>query len=179
MRFVIGVFLAALAMFMWGFVFFGSGLFDIHDHLSPAQEQAASQALASQIPASGFYMLPDTKNGSTTELAARMRSGPFVRLHFHKGGVSFEDPTVMGKGFLHMLVVCFLFALALRAVWSPGSPYFRRLRIAFLFGLGAAAFAQLGGPIWWHATWTPAFKMALYDFVSYFLAGSVLAKTSY
>ena len=164
-------------MFVWGFVFFGAGIIDIHDHLSIEAEQSLGQALQRDLPHDGFYIVPDP--ASKADFAKRMAAGPFARIQFHKGGVRFGDPTVMLKGFLHMLLTCLLFGLALRLTVLPGSSYLRRLQMALLFGLAAAVFAQLGGPIWWHETWSPALKMALYDFVAFGLAGAVLARHSY
>ncbi|MBE7440461.1 MAG: hypothetical protein HS115_18570 [Spirochaetales bacterium] len=176
MRWIIGIFLSALAMFLWGFVFFGSGLFELHNPVQAESETQIADTLRKNLPRSGFYMIPDPGNDSARPFGERMQAGPFARIHFHAEGVAFEDPRVMGRGFLHMLLTCALFSLALRLLARDCPEYLDRLKIAAIFGLGAAVFAHLGGPIWWFETWGQALKLTAYDTVAYILAGAILAK---
>jgi len=177
MRRLIGILLAAVAMFLWGFVFYGSGLLELHHGVSAESEVLLADALRKQLPDSGYYMIPDPRNAPET-LGERMKAGPFARIHLHAGGVAFGDPQVMARGFLHMLFTCVLLSLAMWLVARDSPEYMDRLKIGFLFGLAAAVFAHLGGPIWWHETWGQALKLTLYDCVAYTLAAAILAKFS-
>ena len=171
----LGVVLAAVAMFMWGFVYWALGIVDGFAHMTPQAETAISQTLKANLTADGTYMVPDLNNGSAEDVGARMGVGPFAQIYHQSAGALMGDPAVLLKGFVHMLITAALLAFTLRMI-APSTPeYLDRLTVMALVGFTAAFFMHLGDPIWWHHDWLNAFVLFFYDFVAYVLAGAVLA----
>jgi hypothetical protein len=175
LKLALGAFVAGIAMFVWGFVYWGLGIVDGFSHVSPEGEAAITQALKANLSADGTYMLPDMKNGTMDEFSTRMSAGPFTQIHYHAAGATMGDPMVMLKGFVHMLITAALLAFTLQML-APATPsYLDRLKVMALIGFTAAFFMHLGNPIWWHHDWLNASVLFLYDFAAYVIAGAVLA----
>jgi hypothetical protein len=169
----LGALLAAIAMFVWGFIYWGSGLVDPFTHMTPEAETALGETLKANLTSDGVYVLPDPKNGTEEEWMQRMSAGPFAMTNFKSGGAPpFE--TTLAFGFVHMLVTTILLAALLMYV-TPAATYFDRLKIVATVGLIAAVFAHLAQPIWWHYPWTYAVLGAIYDLGAYVISGAILA----
>lgn len=176
-RLLLGSFLAALAVFAWGALFwYGPGtnqLFtEIHD------QDALAEDLRAQLRSDGVYRLPwDPHDMKATQ--ARHREGPIATIHFQRQGVETQGAGyfagTLGLGFLHMLVAILLLAFALAAI-APGLTRYRdRARCVVLFALAASIFANLDQPIWWDQTWGFHLVHGLYDFGAWLIAGLILA----
>lgn len=173
---LLGSLLAALVLFVWGFLVWG--LMPVNPFDRAGDERALTQALLAHLPATGTYLLPhegDTPAEFEAATAA-MRRGPLAMVFFRREGVEPMSPVIFALGFLHMLATTLLVALALRAV-APALPRFgQRAGLVALFALAFALWARMGEPIWWHH---PADFYALYfvsDAVGWALAGLVLAR---
>jgi hypothetical protein len=159
-KITLGAFAAAIAMFITGFIFFATPLGMIAYSSVPEAQQAAAQAnLASNLPATGTYMIPSP---STAEGAVMYGKGPIATVHYNNGGFSAEDPGVMLKGFIHMLIVGLIMAFALAKLDRRIPDFASRARIVVLFSVAANALAYLGEPIWYRHDWT----YAIYQFVA-------------
>jgi hypothetical protein len=169
----LGALLAAIAMFVWGFVYWGSGLVDPFAHMTPEAETALGEALKANLTVDGVYVLPDSKNGTEEDWMQRMSAGPFAMANFKSGGTP-PMGTTLALGFVHMLVTTILLAVLLMYV-TPAATYFDRLKIVAAIGLIAAVFVHFAQPIWWHYPWTYAVLGAIYDFGAYLISGAVLA----
>lgn len=169
----LGALLAAIAMFMWGFVYWGSGLVDPFAHVSAEAETAIGEALKANLTADGVYFIPDSKVGTEEEWMARMGQGPIAMMNFKSGGAPPMGMT-MAQGFAHMLVTALLLA-GLLAYVAPAGTYLERFRLVAVVGVIAAVFAHLGQPIWWHFPWSYAILGAVYDAGAYAIAGAILA----
>lgn len=170
---VLGAFLAAIAMFVWGFVYWGAGVVDPFAHMSAETETAVGDTLKANFAADGVYFIPDAKVGAEEEWMARMSAGPVAMINFKSGGAQPIGMT-MAQGFAHMLVTTLLLA-GLLAYVAPAAAYAARFRLIVLIGVVAAFFAHLGQPIWWHYPWAFSLLGALYDAGAYVIAGAVLA----
>lgn len=175
LRLVLGALVAAFLMFNWGFVFWGSGLIDPASHMSPEGETAVAEALRAHATQHGLYFVPDMKNGTEAEAAARMAQGPFAMIYVKPSGAMMGDPKVMGLGFVHMFITAVLIGLILTWVLPATPSWMDRFKLVALIGATATIFAVLSHPIWWHHAWGTSLMFAAYDFVSYLIAGAVMA----
>ena len=167
--------LAAIGMMAWAFVFWvtplGSGL------VQPAgQGDPALMAALSSLPASGVYYVPGMAEGGDEEAwAETYRTGPIAHVFVSLEGREPMPPTLYIWGFLHMLVtgllLAFLLTLALPALGGFGA----RVGFVFLAGLAAAIWGQIGQPIWFFHSWGYHIFYAVYDLVSWLVAGLILA----
>ena len=173
-RLALGVVLAAVAMFLWGFVYWGLGLVDPFAHMTAENETAIATALTANLPADGVYFVPESKSSTEAEWQQRMLKGPVATISFKAGGTPTMQQT-MAAGFVHMLGTAFFLALLLQAVQPAAHTYADRLKIVVIAGAIAAFAADMGEPIWWHLPWDRAIKLALYDLGSFVIAGVVLA----
>jgi hypothetical protein len=172
-RLLIGSVLAALAVYLWGALFwYGPGTAALYTEV--IDQQTLREDLLAQLRGSGTYRIPwDPQDiEGTMEL---LHQGPVATIHFHRDGVDPRNAGMLTLGFLHVLVSVLLFAAALRMVAGTLPRYADRARYVVLFAAAAAVFANLGGPIWWQEAWSFHLIHAIYDFTSWLLAGLVLA----
>lgn len=176
-RLVSGSFLAAVAMFIFGAVYWTMPL--PYSGVQPVREDAVAAALLSQIfPETGLYMLPDPDMASTDpETYARMhREGPVVMANVVHGAGEPMRPSVFVAGFLHQFATCFLIGLLL-VLAAPALPTLgRRAAFAALMGFAAAFFIDMGAVVWWRMPMSFQFYSLLHNTVAWAIAGLVLAR---
>lgn len=172
MRLILGSVLTAVAIFMWGFLFWGHNVPDIKS-LEPAAETAVLDTLKTNIPADDVYYLPGMR-GDEADWTKRHEAGPLAQITYRAKGANPMDPMVFVKGFAHMLVTALILGFALSMVAGGLPSYRQRVVVVVLFGLAASVFAHLSDPIWMLDPWRYSLLTALYDFVSYLLAGLIL-----
>lgn len=161
--------LAALAMFVWGFVYYGlSGV--PYKALQPAQD--VGPALDKLFPTSGTYIVPDPRTEDEEE-AKRLEKGPFATVHIKKGGMPMMDPVVLVKGFLLEWISCLLMAVALGVARVKG--YTTRLTFIVLVGFLMAFFAHGGLAVWWHQDWSWHMRTIIHDTGAWLFAGLILS----
>jgi hypothetical protein len=171
-RLLIGTTVAAVALFLWGFLYWGASPV-AWMIIGPVPDEAALQAdLRETLPDAGAYLLPHPTNEDAETHAARAKAGPVATLLVH-GGADPDDPTPFLGGFVHMWVSALLMGLLLRRVapTSLGSA----VAVAALAGLGAAVWSNLGRPVWYWQPWDYHLLFAVYDFTGWVVAGLVLA----
>lgn len=173
-RFAIGTLLAALAMFVWGSIFWANPLPYTMLQQAP-DDRAAGQALVSVFPETGTYLVPGQQH-PPEELADLHRAGPVAMVFIQREGVNPMEPSVFIGGFLHMLLTAFLIAAVLRLA-APALPrYGQRVVFVAVAGVAVAVWSNLGQPIWWHQPWTFHLLTAVYDLGAWLVAGLVLAR---
>lgn len=174
-KFLLAPALAALAMFLLGFLYWGLPASPAYNSISRvADDAAAAQALSQIFPETGVYLVPNIRL-EQTQLMELIARGPAAQVAFIKEGHDPMDPTVFLKGYLHYFVI----ALALMIMLVRATPSFKcfscRIRFAAAIGLIGALF-QLTDAIWSHHPMGYHLVVALYIFVECALAGLVLAK---
>lgn len=174
-RLFLGAFLAAVAVFFWGFVFWGTPLSSFV--MTPAPEGAALAAtLDAALPETGVYFLPDMPDGSDEAALEAHRAGPIATVFFRREGANPMGAGVFVGGFLHMFFSMLLLGLVLRAA-APALPTFaRRAAFVFLAAVAVAVWANLGKPVWYFQPWDYHLGTAFYDIVAWTLAGLILAR---
>jgi hypothetical protein len=175
-KFVLAPALAALAVFLWGFIYWGLPPQLAYKGLNTvADDSATALAIGKMFPSTGTYLVPSPLLGEAkmNELAAR---GPMAEVHITKEPFTKAD---MGKcmavGFVHMFVLCLLLTIILSTLAKAFVCWTCRVRFCAALGL-LVALCDLGNVIWWHHSlgWTLA--QSFYDFMTFVIAGLVLAK---
>lgn len=178
-RVTLGVVLAAVVQFCYGFAFFGmSGAMDLMTARAP-DDQAVMTALAQTLPASGTYFVPGCPGKAASEdeqkaAEARMAAGPNVQTHFTKAGFTMaEMPAVMGKG-LGLTVIAAAVAAALLA--AAGLKTYGA-RVAFVTGLGVMAMlcSRMSDFVWFGHDWKFVAGQVFFGVTAWLLSGVVLA----
>jgi len=175
-RILIGSLLAAVVLFVWGFLFWGlSGV--ANAVMDPVPDEAAlSQKLSEALPKSGVYVLPYPPSQPSDEFLKRHEAGPLAQIFYRREGLNPMSGGVFGAGFVHMLVSVLVMAFALNLALPATSSYGARVKLVIVAGLAGAIYSNLGKPIWWHHVWDYHLLEFVYDFTSWVLAGLVLAR---
>ncbi len=173
-RLILGSLLAAIVVFIWGFLYWNILPFRNSTIATVADEAALAQALGS-LPETGTYQIPDLRSYPSEEAyTAQLAQGPFALVQFRKGGVNWADPSIFISGFLHYLITALLIGLLLRK--TRFATFGERFGFVFLAGLAAAVFANLGDPIWFYLPWDYHLLQFGYDLTVWILIGLVMAK---
>lgn len=174
-RILIGAVAAAIAMFIIGFIFFGSGLQGLASHsLDDQQAAAVQQSLAMNLPETGTYTLPDpNKSNEQTVMYGR---GPVATIHYNMKGFAATDSGSLIAGFILDIVTALLIGLALLGIGERAPDFGSRARLVVLFALGAAAYMHLGEPIWYHHDWTHFIYLFVADAAALIAAGLIIAR---
>jgi hypothetical protein len=172
-KFVLAPALAALAMFVFGFIYWGATPLPYRVVSSAGDDFAASLALGKIFPATGTYLVPGmgTPEPRRGELLQR---GPFALVHFVKEGMPEMDPKLLAQGYAHEFMLCLLLVIML----SGAAPSFKcfscRVKFCAVIGLVIAA-SNLGNTIWWHHALSWELVQGFYNFSAFVVAGVVLA----
>lgn len=168
---VLGSFLAAVALFLWGFVFYT--LTGVADNVLKSTPTDVGPMLNAAFPESGTYFVPGVANDD--EAIAFMARGPVAMVHIHKDGLAAMDPKLMIGGFLHGWVYCLLLAALLRQICKK-SGYGARVGFVVLVAVAGAFMSRFGDAIWWHKSWDWQVTEFIYNVIGTLAAGLVLAK---
>ncbi|MBL9206032.1 MAG: hypothetical protein JNN01_13155 [Opitutaceae bacterium] len=170
-KFLLAPFLAALAMFFWGFIYYGlSGI----PYKSLASVGDVGPELNKLFPADGTYVLPDPR-GTPDVIAEQMKRGQFAMVHIKKSGVPEMDPSVMAKGFALEFISCLLLAFMVHKAASSFQGFGGRVMFSVTIGVLLTLFSNGGQAIWWHQDWGWHIMTMVHDVVAYLLAGIVVA----
>lgn len=173
-KLLIGIFAAAVAMFVTGFIFYASPLSAIaYSSVDATQSANIQNALAQNMPATGTYVVP---NFQTPEGTVMYGKGPVATVHYNSQGFSVENMNALLSGFIHELVVSLLIGLALWGIAERVADFGSRARLVVLFSIAATALIQLGQPIWMHHDWRYAIYVFIADAAMLIAAGLVLAR---
>ena len=175
---IIGIAVAAVVLYMWGFVYWGLGqsIYGTMIWNRTADDVAAGEALRQHFPADGTYYVPGFDQDQQA-LEARFKQGPVAFVHMlAAGGREAFDPSIMIQGFVLNLVFIVLLAFMLRQVCSGLPAYADRVKFTALAGLTAAVLIDIGDAVWWQIDWGWKLYNAVYDFSAFLITGLILAK---
>ncbi|MEM8883589.1 MAG: hypothetical protein AAGD14_05960 [Planctomycetota bacterium] len=175
MRIVLASLIAAVAMFVWGFVSWTVlGLVEMKQFENDA---AAQETLRAAAPESGVYVVPSPPKDGDLESSAGKRflemhkKGPLAMVVVQVEGTDPMDPITFAKGF----GILFLTALVLAALLTrlPTKDYLAR--VLFVTGIGLVATLQADGADWaWFRFPNDWFLMAGVDRVITFAVGGLV-----
>lgn len=170
---MIGGLLGGFAMFLTGFLFWGTPLSALA--ISRADEQAGANLQAALAQAltptgTGVYVIPDPATAQGTILYGK---GPVAQIFYNMSGFPVMDGGALIGGLILALVVGVLIAMALRFV---GGGFANRVRASLLIALIAVLWLHIGQAVFNHAPWGYILYLAFSDFVALAIAGTIAAK---
>lgn len=173
-RVILGSVVAAIAMFVIGFIFFATPLYQIgSDSLDNGRAAAVQQALAANVPETGTYHVP---SGDTPEQTVMYGQGPIAMVHYNSGGFPVADMGAIVGGLVLDFIVALLIGAALLGVTDRVPDFGSRARVVVIMAAAAAAFMHLGPPIWYHLGWGYFIYLFVADFAALAAAGLILAR---
>jgi hypothetical protein len=176
-RLLIGALLAALAQFVWGFLFWTTPIGMASMAHAPDPERA-QRALAELFPADGAYFVPDLEEGAGARerWTERHLRGPLGMVFVHRAGADPMAPMVFVNGYLHMLITCVLIGWLLARAGAALPTWGAQVGFVALAGFAAAFWGHAGDPIWFYQPWRYHLVAMVYDLVAWALAGAILAR---
>ncbi len=174
-RTILGVFLGGLAVYMWGFAYWGaSGIPYAAWKQAAGGDEAVQQALLEHFPENGTYFVPGMYN-EDAELDRLMEAGPVALVHMTaREGRPMMLTSVMVCGFGLCLLVAALTAALLRM--ARIETYGRRVAFVAMVGLTAVVTIHLGDVVWWMLPLDWKLAQAFYDLAAFGILGAVLGK---
>lgn len=170
---LIGSLLAAVAIFLWGFVFWA--VFAELDTVSSDAEIALQSALSEHVPETGTYLIPSLREDQA-EYTLRHLTGPTAMLFVRKSGSAPMSLGSFGLGLLHEFIFALLIGALLRMAWSALNTYGTRVAFVTLAGVTSAFWADLADPIWWLHPWGFHILNFVYAAIAWAIAGLILAR---
>lgn len=173
-RVLIGSIVAAVAMFILGFIFYATPLAGLHvDSLDNAQAATVQQTLAANIPATGTYIVPDP---GTSEQTVMYGQGPIATIHYNSGGFATTDAGALIGGLVLDFFTALLIGAGLIGIDRRVPDLASRARLVVLFSAGASAYMHLVEPIMYHHGWGHFIYLFIADFITLSAAGLIIAR---
>lgn len=175
-RSIIGGLVGGFALYLVGFIFWGTPLANLaFTGVDDTRAAAVQAALAQNLTESGTgtYAIPWPGSDQGTVLYGK---GPIATIHFVMQGFPAADTTALLWGLLLALLTGILIAAALYAVADRVLALGDRVRIVVLFALAAAIYFHLGQPVFNHFGWGYFIYLFLSDFIGLSVAGIVIAR---
>lgn len=173
---LLGGVLAGVALYLVGFIFWGTPLSLLaFNRLDQPRSAALQQALAETLSKSGTgtYLVPTTGTAAGDLLYAR---GPIATVHYNLAGFPVVDSAALGTGFLLAIITGLIIALALGVIGTRVTDFFSRARVAILFALAGALYTDIGQPIFNHYGFGYWVYLFLSDFIGLSVAGLIIAR---
>ncbi len=172
-RMIIGAIVAAIAMFILGFIFFATPLAGLAiANLDDAPAAAVQDALAANLPRTGTYSVPDIATPAQTNMFSR---GPIATIHYNTSGFAAVDTKALAIGLGLNFVVALAIGLALLGIDGRVADFGSRARVAVIIALAAAGYTHLGEPIYLHHDWPHFIYLFIADGLALAAAGLILA----
>ena len=171
-RLVIGSLVAAVAMFLLGFVFYGL-LINLGWSTAPEATQLALQQALKALPHSGVYAIP---SGETPTMMAAFQAGPIAQVSYNSGGYSMADPVIFAAGYVHMAVSVFLVGLLLWNLRDRLVTFAERAQVVIAVAAIFSVYIHMAAPIWYHGDWRNALYLCLADTVIYVVGGLIIVR---
>lgn len=173
-RAVLGGLLGGIAMWIVGFIFWGTPLSLLavtgtSDTASAAVQAALAQHLGPT--GTGAYPIPWPGTPSGTQMYGQ---GPVAMVLFNAHGFALPDTAALIGGLILGIVCALLLAFVLARV-TVGMSFGGRLTVVGSFALAITAYSQLGQPIFNHAPWGYFVYLWISEIAGWLAAGAVIA----
>ncbi len=177
-RAILGAFLAAIAMFGWGWLVW-SPVLDLHEIRAFEKSDAISAAMKDSGDETGVYWIPampeemDTESESYKAWLAKYEAGPRAMVIFRNESGPFEQVMSMAKGFALQFVACLLLAFLL--LGGSVTSFFGRWIFSITVGLIMVAWADGMNWAFWQFPDEWTMWQAIDHAAAFGIAGFVLA----
>ncbi|MGZ8346188.1 MAG: hypothetical protein ACXWUP_03630 [Allosphingosinicella sp.] len=174
-RVIIGSAVAAIAMFVIGFIFFGPlGLSNLASvNVDDTQSATVQQTLAANLPRTGTYFIPNAERSPAQTVM--YGQGPIATIHYNTGGFAANDTTQLLGGLVFNYLVALLFGAGLLGIHRNVVDFGTRARVAVIIAVAATAYTHLGEPLYYHHDWPHFIYLFIADGVALAAAGIIVA----
>ena len=173
-RVIIGAAVAAVAMFIIGFIFFATPLSGLHvGSVDNMQAAAVQRVLAANLPETGTYHVP---SADTAEQTVMYGQGPIATVHYNTDGFSTADPAAMLGGLALDFIVALLIGAALIGIDRRVPDFASRARLVVIFAVAMSAYNHLGEPLWYHHDWGHFIYLFIADAAALAAGGLIIAR---
>ncbi|MBB4640577.1 hypothetical protein [Rhizorhapis suberifaciens] len=175
-RTILGGLAGGLAMYLVGFVFWGTPLSRIA--LSKADDMQSAviqQALAANLTqnGTGTYPIPWPGTPAGTTLYGK---GPTAMVHFNTSGFPVSDSGALLAGLILAMICALIIAFGLRAAGPYFSDFASRAKLVIAFAVAIPLYIHIGQPIFNHAPWSYFIYSFLADGLGFIAAGLVITR---
>lgn len=174
-KLLIGSAVSALAIFVFGFVYWGFNPLPYGTLKGVSDDVATGSALMEHFPESGLYYLPNMEL-EQERLIELHEKGPIAMVNIQHEGESMMQPARWTMGIIHNFLSALLIGLLMMKVLTSLKTYKERVAFTTLAGVAAAVFSEPADAIWWRNPWNWEFFQMIYIILSWLIAGAILAK---
>ena len=177
-RLILAALASALAVMLWGFVFWAGGGASVgFSSMTSENERVVQEVLRSELPETGTYVLPDMESGApVAEWTARHLAGPIAFLHVTQAGADPMSPRIYVLGFFHMFLTALMLGLLMQRTVPAAAGWSARVGFAVVLGVLVAFWSNLSDPIWFYQPWGYHLVTSFYDVAAFAIMGAVLGK---
>jgi len=170
-RTILGVVVTTLAIFIYGFLFWGVNTLPYEAWQQTPDDAAAQAMLREHFPTSGTYYIPGRQH-SEADLLKLSEQGPvgFVQIDVD-GKPAFEPAVMIGGLILNLVFVCLLVGLFRITRATEFRDFARTSLVA---GAAAVLLIDGGNIVWWAAPVGWQIWPAIYNFTTFLIAGHLL-----
>ncbi|WP_326525226.1 hypothetical protein [Sphingomonas sp.] len=175
-RMILGSVLGGVAMWLVGFIFWGTPLSRIAlSALDDATGAAVQAALKQHLEAagSGAYPVPWPGTDIGTTLYGQ---GPSALVFFHSGGLPVVDSGALVGGLVLAIICSLLIGVALHALRDRVTTFADRMKLVIWFVLAATLWTDIGQPVFNHMPWRYFAYLWVSDVAGLIAAGAVIAR---
>lgn len=180
-KIVFGSLLAAVAVFLWGWFFWGvlAMRFQI---MQPLPTNLATNIVAGvqeEIRRDGVYFHPLPEAESSYNLDASIieeyRRGPILELYVRRSGIEPYNPVLMAVGLLHLFVLAIFSGSLLAWLADRLNGFGSRVGLVFCLGLFSVLWSQGNDVIWFHQVVDFNVLESAYTLTAWLIGGLILA----
>jgi hypothetical protein len=175
-RMVIGSVLGGIAMWLVGFLFWGTPLSRFALTIADEPANAAIQsALAQHLGSTGTgaYPVPWPGTPAATVLYGQ---GPTAMVFYNSSGFPVFDSAALIGGLVLAIICALLIGTALYTLSGRVTSFADRVKLVILFALAATLYTDIGQPIYNHMPWSYFIYLWLSNVVALVVAGAVIAR---
>lgn len=175
-RILLGSVLGGIAMWIVGFIFWGTplnriALTALDDSSGAALQSALKQTLGPL--GGGAYPVPWPGTDVGTQLYGQ---GPSAMIFFHPGGLPVIDSSALIGGLVLAIVCALLIGVALYVLSDRVATLGDRVKLVALFAVAATLWTDIGQPVFNHMPWGYFVYLWISDVVGLVVAGAVIAR---
>jgi len=165
---ILGVVLTGVALFLFGFLYWGVNTLPYQAWNSVADPAAAQTAASTLFPDDGIYFVPGPTNEPAT--LKLFETGPAFFVTIDHTPIAGPDPAALAMGLVHNILAAGLLLLVLSRLSGMGSP----VATSIVIGLCACFIINGSEIIWWMQPVGWIIYQVVYYLIYFAIAGFLL-----